>query len=86
MNIFVGNIPFNATEEELEQAFAAYGKVDSVALIKDKMTHKSKGFGFVVMPNKTEGQAAIAALNGKEFKGRNLTVNEARPRDEAERR
>lgn len=82
MNIYVGNLPFNAAEEELKELFSAYGQVDSVSLIKDKFTGQSRGFGFVEMPNLKEAQAAIAGLNGKDFKGRNLTVNPAKPREE----
>lgn len=83
MNIYVGNLSFKAGEEDVRQAFAAYGTVASVAIIKDKMTGDSRGFGFVEMPNGSEGQAAIAALNGKELMGRTLTVNEARPRTDS---
>ena len=82
MNIYIGNLPFNAAEDELKELFAAFGQVDSVSLIKDKFTGQSRGFGFVEMPNLKEAQAAIAGLNGKEFMGRNLTVNPARPREE----
>jgi cold-inducible RNA-binding protein len=82
MNIYIGNLPFNAAEDELKELFAAYGQVDSVSLIKDKFTGQSRGFGFVEMPNLKEAQAAIAGLNGKDFMGRNLTVNPARPREE----
>lgn len=83
MNIYIGNIPHDATEDELREAFAIYGQVASVAIIKDRFTGESRGFGFVEMPTRSEAQAAIAALNGKEFKGRTLTVNEARPRAES---
>jgi RNA recognition motif-containing protein len=83
MNIYVGNLSFKAGEEDIRQAFAAYGAVASVAIIKDKMTGDSRGFGFVEMPNGSEGQAAITALNGKELLGRTLTVNEARPRTDS---
>ena len=82
MNIYVGNVPHAASEEELREFFQAYGQVASVAIIKDKFTGESRGFGFVEMPSQEEAQAAIAGLNGKEFKGRALTVNEARPRTE----
>lgn len=82
MNIYVGNLPFNAAEEELRELFATYGQVDSVSLIKDKYSGQSRGFGFIEMPNLKEAQTAIAELNGKEFMGRNLTVNPARPREE----
>jgi RNA recognition motif-containing protein len=82
MNIYVGNLPFTTGEEELRATFGAYGQVASVAVIKDQFTGQSRGFGFVEMPNKEEGTAAINALNGKEVKGRALKVNEARPREE----
>jgi RNA recognition motif-containing protein len=82
MNIYVGNMSYNVTEEDLRGAFEAFGKVDSVAIIKDKYSGESKGFGFVEMPSTAEGQAAIEGLNGKEFKGRTLTINEARPKAE----
>lgn len=82
MNIYVGNLPFNTGEEDLRQVFAAYGQVDSVAIIKDKMTGRSRGFGFVEMANDAEAREAIAGLNGTEMEGRTLTVNEARPRSE----
>ncbi|HPH96233.1 MAG TPA: RNA-binding protein [Anaerolineaceae bacterium] len=80
MNIYVGNISFKADEEGLRQTFGAFGQVASVAIIKDQATQRSRGFGFVEMPNDAEGQAAIAGLNGKEWLGRPLVVNEARPR------
>jgi RNA recognition motif-containing protein len=82
MNIYIGNLPFNAAEDELRELFAAFGQVDTVSLIKDKYTGQSRGFGFVEMPNLKEAQAAIAGLNGTDFMGRNLTVNPARPREE----
>jgi RNA recognition motif-containing protein len=82
VNIYVGNIPHGTTEEELQEAFQAFGQVASVAIIKDKFSGESRGFGFVEMPSKAEAQSAIAGLNGKEFKGRALSVNEARPRSE----
>ena len=82
MNIYVGNLPFNTGEEDLRQIFAAYGQVNSAAIIKDKMTGRSRGFGFVEMTNDAEAKEAIAGLNGTEMEGRTLTVNEARPRTE----
>ena len=81
MNIYVGNLERNLTEEELKEAFTAFGEVTSVSIIKDKFTGAPRGFGFVEMPNKEEAQAAIDALNGQDLKGRALTVNEARPRE-----
>ena len=85
MNIYVGNISRNATEADLKEAFEAHGAVTSVAIIKDKLTGDSRGFGFVEMPNKDEAEKAIVALNGKDLKGRTLTVNEARPRTDRPR-
>ena len=81
MRIYVGNLNFQSTESEVQELFGQYGQVDDVALISDRMTGRAKGFGFVEMPNADEAQAAIAALNGKNFGGRDLTVNEARPRE-----
>lgn len=86
MNIYVGNLPFSATEDDVRQIFATYGQVESVALIKDKLTGKPRGFGFVEMPNAAEAQAAIQALNGKDYNGRDMVVNPARPREEGQRR
>jgi RNA recognition motif-containing protein len=87
MNIYVGNLPFSASEDDVREVFGAYGEVSSVALIKDKVTGKPRGFGFVEMPNNTEAQQAIDELNGRDFKGRSLVVNQARPReDRGERR
>jgi len=85
MNIYVGNLSRDATEEDLRQAFQDFGQVTSVSIIKDKFSGESRGFGFLEMPNKTEAQKAIVGLNGKELKGRTLTVNEARPRREERR-
>jgi RNA recognition motif-containing protein len=82
MNIYVGNLPFTVSEDDVRQAFAAYGTVSSVAIIKDRETGQSRGFAFVEMPNNEEGTAAINNLNGKPLKGRALKVNEARPREE----
>ena len=86
MNIYVGNLPFDATEDEIREMFAAFGQVASVALIKDKFTGQPRGFGFVEMPNVAEAQKAIAGINGKDLKGRSLSVNPARPREEGGRR
>jgi cold-inducible RNA-binding protein len=80
MNIYVGNLSWEATDEDLREAFEAHGQVASATIIKDKLTNRSRGFGFVEMNSQPEAQAAIEALNGKDFKGRALTVNEARPR------
>ncbi len=81
MNIYVGNLSYTATEESLKQVFEEYGTVTSVKIITDKFTGSSRGFGFVEMASDEEAQRAIAELNGKAFEGRNLTVNEARPRE-----
>jgi len=83
MNIYVGNLSYEVNEEDLQEAFEAFGQVESVRVIKDKYSGQSKGFGFVEMPAKAEGQSAIDGLNGKELKGRTLNVNEARPRTES---
>jgi RNA recognition motif-containing protein len=85
MNIYVGNLAREATEDELRQAFEAFGQVSSASIIKDKFSGESRGFGFVEMPVKEEAQAALSGLNGKDFKGRNLNVNEARPRTDSPR-
>ena len=82
MNIFVGNLSYDATEEDLKQAFQAHGEVSSAAIIQDKMTGRSRGFGFVEMPDAAKGQAAISALHLHELHGRALTVNEAKPKAE----
>ena len=80
MKIYVGSLPYDVTEEELRQEFLAFGKVESVSIITDKYSGRPKGFAFVEMPSVSEGQAAIAALNGKTLKDRTLVVNAARPR------
>ncbi len=81
MNIYVGNLSYGMSEDELREAFAAYGDVASVKILTDRETGRSRGFGFVEMPNQSEGEAAIAQLNGKDVGGRALRVNEARPRE-----
>ena len=80
MNIYIGNLSRDMSENELKEAFQAFGQVESAVMIKDKFSGESKGFGFVEMPNSDEAQAAIQGLNGQSLKGRNVTVNEARPR------
>ena len=80
MNIFVGNLPFSATEEDLRGLFAEYGTIDSVAVIKDRETGRSRGFGFVELAADARAQDAINDLDGSDFGGRNIKVNEARPR------
>jgi cold-inducible RNA-binding protein len=79
MNIYVGNLALNVTEEDLQQAFGAFGEVSSAKIIKDKYSGESRGFGFVEMPAGAEAQTAIQDMNGKELKGLMLKVNEARP-------
>ncbi len=86
MNIYVGNLSYDVTEEELQQAFEAFGQVESTKIIKDMYTGRSRGFGFVEMPSQTEGESAITKLNGTDLKGRTLKVSEARPRPEGGRR
>ena len=85
MNIYVGNLSYDMTEEDLRKEFEAFGKVDSVNIIKDKFTDRSRGFAFVEMSNNEEGKAAVAGVNGKDVKGRALNVSEARPRGEVRR-
>ena len=80
MKIYAGNLADDVSEEKLREEFAAFGEVTSVAIITDKYTGRSRGFGFIEMDKVAEGQAAIAGLNGKMFEERTLTVNEARPR------
>lgn len=81
MNIYVGNLSYTMSEGELRDAFAAYGEVSSVKILMDRETGRSRGFGFVEMPNQQEAEAAVAQLNGKDVGGRALRVNEARPRE-----
>jgi RNA recognition motif-containing protein len=85
MNIYVGNLSFSVSETDLREAFAAYGQVATASIIKDKFSGESRGFGFVEMPTKEEAEKAIAALNGKDLKGRTMTVNEAKPRTDRPR-
>ena len=82
MNIYVGNLAHEATEDDLRQAFEAFGEVASAKIITDKFTGSHRGFGFVEMPNSPEAQSAINGLDGSELKGRSLKVNEARPRQD----
>jgi RNA recognition motif-containing protein len=82
MNIYVGNLSRDVTEDDLRQAFEAFGQIEGVNLIKDKFSGESRGFGFVEMPSKTEAQKAIDEMNGKDLMGRAINVNEARPRPE----
>ena len=85
MNIYVGNLSYEVTEEDLKQAFEAFGQVESVNIIKDKFSGRSKGFGFIEMPDSTDAGSAIDGLDGKELKGRTLKVSKARPRSEGRR-
>ena len=81
MKIYVGNLAFQTSSEDLQQLFAQAGTVESASVVEDRDTGRSRGFGFVEMSSKEEGQAAITQFNGKELNGRNLTVNEAKPRE-----
>lgn len=83
MDIYVGNIAYAVTDEDLRTAFSAFGQVASARVVMDRETGRSRGFGFVEMPNSTEAQAAIDALNGTDLKGRVMTVNQSRPREGA---
>lgn len=85
MNIYVGNLSFGTTEQELKELFGQFGQVDSASIIMDKATGKSRGFGFVVMSDAAASQKAIDDLNGKEFGGRKLTVNQAKEREDKPR-
>ena len=82
MNIYVANIPWKATEDQLKSLFAEYGDVSSAKIIMDKMTNRSRGFGFVEMSDDNSARQAISSLNGADFLGKSLVVNEARPREE----
>jgi RNA recognition motif-containing protein len=81
MKLYVGNLSFQTSGQDLQQLFAQAGTVDSASIVEDRETGRSRGFGFVEMSSKEEGEAAIAQFNGKEMNGRNLTVNEAKPRE-----
>jgi len=82
MNIYVGNLSFETSEDDLRRVFEEFGQVANVTILKDKFSGKSRGFGFVEMPSSEEGQAAVTGLDGKEIQGRALKVNEARPKAE----
>lgn len=82
MNIYVGNLSYSVTSEDLRKAFEQFGEVSTANVVTDKFTSQSKGFGFVEMSNKSNGEAAIKALDGQDLKGRSIRVNEARPRTE----
>ncbi|HSC24627.1 MAG TPA: RNA-binding protein [Candidatus Babeliales bacterium] len=81
MNIYLGNLSYSATENSIKDLFEGYGAVTTAKIVTDKFTGSSRGFGFVEMPNDDEAQRAIAELNGKEFEGRKIVVNESRPRE-----
>jgi RNA recognition motif-containing protein len=85
MNIYIGNLPNEVTEDDLRQAFGAFGDVASVNIIKDRFSGESRGFGFVEMANKSEAEAAITGVNGQEIKGKSVKVNEARPKTDSPR-
>ena len=82
MNIYVGNLAYNMTEDELKNAFAEFGEVASASIIMDRFSGQSKGFGFVEMPNDSEANEAIKGLDGSSLSGRNVKVNQAKPREE----
>ena len=85
MNIYVGNLPYSVTDADLRQTFSRFGEVSHVNLISDKFTGESKGFGFVEMENNAQADTAIKALNGTDMKGRNITVNQAKPKTKSDR-
>ena len=86
MNIYVGNLPYSTTPDELQELFSAYGEVAAARIVNDRETGRPKGFGLVEMPNDNEANAAIEALNGNDIGGRKAVVNEARPREARPRR
>jgi len=86
MNLYVGNLSYEVTEDDLREMFSEFGEISSVNIITDKFTGRSKGFGFVEMPSQEDADKAIQSLNEKEVKGRNLKVNQARPREDRPRR
>jgi RNA recognition motif-containing protein len=85
MNIYVGNLSYGMSEDELRDAFGAFGQVSTVKILMDRETGRSRGFGFVEMPNQNEAESAISQLNGKDVGGRALRINEARPREQQRR-
>ena len=86
MNIYVGNLPYGLTDEELNETFSQYGQVESAKIIMDKFTGRSKGFGFVEMPEQAEAEEAIKQLNGSSVQGRNIRVNESKPKSDRPRK
>jgi RNA recognition motif-containing protein len=81
MNLYVGNLPYRITEDQLREAFEEFGSVASCTIIKDRATGQSKGFGFLEMPERSEAEVAISSMNGRDLMGRKINVNEARPRE-----
>ncbi len=86
MNIYVGNLDYAVTEDDLKEAFSVFGEISSVRLVSDKFSGKSKGFGFIEMPDNSEAEAAMNALNESSFKGRDIKVNQAKPREDRPQR
>ncbi len=86
MNIYVGNLDYTVTEDDLKEAFSEFGEISSVRLVSDKFSGKSKGFGFIEMPDNSEAEAAMNALNESSFKGRDIKVNQAKPREDRPQR
>ncbi len=86
MNIYVGNLSYEITDDEVRDIFSPHGEISSVSIIKDKYSGQSKGFGFVEMPNQAEAEEAIKALNESDLKGRNIKVNQAKPKEERPKR
>lgn len=86
MNIYVGNLPYNISEEDLKGTFSEFGEIEAINIIKDKFSGRSKGFGFIEMPNNSEADKAIKALNDTALNGRNIKVNQARPKNDRSRR
>ena len=86
MNIYVGNFSYDVTEDEVRDIFSSHGEISSISIIKDKYSGQSKGFGFVEMPNQAEAEEAIKTLNESELKGRNIKVNQAKPKEERPKR
>jgi RNA recognition motif-containing protein len=86
MNIYVGNLSYEVTEDEVKDLFSPHGEISSLSIIKDKYSGQSKGFGFIEMPNQAEAEEAIKALNESELKGRNIKVNQAKPKEERPKR
>ncbi|MBV5304059.1 MAG: RNA-binding protein [Chlorobium sp.] len=82
MNIYIGNLAYSVTEDDLRDSFSEFGQVESASIINDKFSGRSKGFGFVDMPNDSEARQAIESLNDKDLNGRTIKVNEAKPREE----